>query len=224
VTNIKSRFRFRACSEHKTLSGTIKIARCGVRALCVFRPTSRSLASVNILKANRNTSATTQFVRLQPDCRYKTVQEAILITSITTEPSPYHNLSKHFFNHVVPAPSLRASELRLPAAGHPTAPRPSTQPTVDGRSWVAERSGSDVRASHGRAIKPLSALCNRHAKAGRSECCFPSYSNWDAVWCFALHLQWTRTEVRFKAFTTFSKSVGILQTRRSLYLSNWRMA
>ena len=188
MTNIKSRFRFRACSEHKTLSGTIKIARCCVRALCVFRPTSRSLASVNILNASRNTSATTQFVRLQPGCRYNTVHGAILITSITIKPSPYHNSSIHCFNQVAPAPSLPASEFRLPAAGHPTAPRPSTQPAVDGRSWVAERSGSDVRASHGRAIRPLPALCNRHAKAGRSECCFPSYSNWDAVWCFALRL------------------------------------
>jgi hypothetical protein len=136
---------------------------------------------VNMVKAGRNTSATTQFVRLQPGCRYKTVQEGILVTFITTKSSPYQNSSIHCFNHVVPAPSHPASEFRLPAAGHPAAPRPSTQPTVDSRYWVPERSGSDARASHGQSIRPLPALCNTHAKAGRSELSFSNRSKWGAI-------------------------------------------
>jgi hypothetical protein len=160
---------------------------------------------VNLVKAGRNTSATTQFVRLQPGCRYKTVQEAILITFIKTKSSPYRNSSIHCCDDVVLAPSLLASEFRLPAAGHPAAPRPSTQPTVDGRSWVPERSDSDARASHGQSIRPLPALCNRHAKAGRSDLSFSNRSKWGAIWYSALHWQCARTKVCFKAFTTLPK-------------------
>ena len=125
-------------------------------------------------------------------------------------------LSTNCCNDVDSLPSLLASQFRLPAAGRPATPRPSAPLAVHGRSRNPERSHD--RTSHGRSIRPLPTFCkglyeytpvdaglrNRYAKAWRSECSF-SGSNWDAVWCFALHWQWTRTEVCFKAVATFRK-------------------
>ena len=57
------------------------------------------------------------------------------------------------------------------------------------------------------------SLHNRHAKAWRSGRSFPNRSRRSAVGYAALHWQWTRTEVCFKAFTQhFLNCIGISQT------------
>jgi hypothetical protein len=115
---------------------------------------------VNMVKAGRNTSATTQFVRLQTNFRDKSMQEAIIIAFMSTKPSPYQTSSIHCCNDAIPAPSL-ASRIRLPAAGHPAA-----QPS----HALAPRPQSMV------VIGTQSVFMTRQATGGQSDLCQHMYS------------------------------------------------
>jgi hypothetical protein len=63
----------------------------------ILNPSAERTHVVNMVKAGRNTSATTQFVRLQTGCRYKSMWKAIPIAFMSTKPSPYQTSSQHCY-------------------------------------------------------------------------------------------------------------------------------
>jgi hypothetical protein len=62
---MKPRSRFRACSKHNPCQAQSKLARCGFRAFCVCRPTSRRL----LLSTSRKRAATHRLRLSEFGCR-----------------------------------------------------------------------------------------------------------------------------------------------------------